>query len=160
MGKWPTEFDGMSYQLQDGMKKKWWDVTLNVEEVPSEQYHEELRENIENSEYVLVYKHEGAILHAVYVFSYNSKKKCVRSINSRGDIDQNPRIQIRDICNLYKIKCTATEAQRAQGINNKLECASKCEFYFPVSQKQIDADRIQADWSHSTHYPSLAEVRN
>ena len=75
MGKWPTEFDGKSYQLQDRKKKNWWDVTLSVEEIPSGQYPEELGENMENFEYVLVYKHGGAILHAVYVFSYNSKKR-------------------------------------------------------------------------------------
>ena len=112
VGKWPTEFDGKCYQFQDEDTYKWWDTTLQITEIPKGTYHEELQRGMDKYEYVLVY--QGVVMHAVYVDKYNAKKQLIACMNSDGQKNPFPRVETKDVLNLYKVIGLAAEAKRSR----------------------------------------------
>ena len=133
VGKWPTDFDGKSYHLQEIRASMWYVVNLDVAEVspedkekidkmePSELQRwkaermdnmDKMLKDMEKCELVLNYYYQGKIMHAVFVDSYNVRKKIVKCVNSNGLKDPYLRVPIEDILNLYKVTCTAKMAQR------------------------------------------------
>ena len=112
-GKWPTDFND-TYHLQDQSTKNWWDVTIEVEEVSPQQFHEELKHKMAKYEFVVVYKSHGTSLHAVYVEKYKPVQQRVRCINSWGSKDPNPDLTIKDVLKLYRVKCSAIDPQIQQ----------------------------------------------
>ena len=99
-------------------------MTVNVEEIndfkdmPTADQDALLRD-MENCEFVLNYFYKPptslsskTIAHAIYVESYNVKKNWLKCVNSNGEIDQYPRVPIKDILNLYKVTCTAVMDKR------------------------------------------------
>ena len=138
-GKWPTDFND-KYHLQDQSTKNWWDVTLEVEEVSPQQFHEELKHKMAKYEFVVVYKSDGTSLHAVYVEKYKPVLQRVRCINSWGSKDPNPDLTIKDVLKLYRVKCSAINPQNQQ-------------------LKKEEAAKIQSAWKEN-HRPSLAELKS
>ena len=61
------------------------------------------------SEYVLIYQADVKTTHAVYVQCYNSVIKIVTCMNSMGQEDELPRIELNKVQRLYKVTCTAIE---------------------------------------------------
>ena len=126
MGKFPTEFDGKAYHLQENQTKTWYVVTPNVSEVPPEDQEEMLREmkevneegEVKECELVLNYYSQPGMMHAVYVDRYIKNKKIVKCVNSAGQIDPYLRVPLKDVLNLYKVTCTAVVATRNNGNNN------------------------------------------
>ena len=120
MGKFPTEFDGKAYHLQEDQTKTWYVVTPHVSEVPPEDQEEMLREmkevneegEIKECELVLNYYSQPGMMHAVYVDRYIENKKIVKCVNSAGQIDPYLRVPLKDVLNLYKVTCTAVVATR------------------------------------------------
>ena len=84
-------------------------MKLNVVEVLPEDRHKMLQET-ENCEFVLNYFPSPQVAHSVYVDRYNASKKIVKCVNSLGKLDPNPRIQLKDVLNLYKVTCSAVLA--------------------------------------------------
>ena len=117
VGKWPTEFDGKSYHLQEVQTKNWWIITLNVKEIQdfrklSPEVQDEILRDMENCELVLNYYSTPTRAHAIYAENYNAEKKWLKCVNSSGEVDPFPRILIRDVLNLYKVTCTAVMDKR------------------------------------------------
>ena len=124
MGKFPTEFDGKAYHLQENQTKTWYVVTPNVSEVPPEDQEEMLREmkevneegEMKECELVLNYYSQPGMMHAVYVDRYIKNKKIVKY--SAGQIDPYLRVPLKDVLNLYKVTCTAVVATRNNDNND------------------------------------------
>ena len=92
-------------------------MTVNVEEIhdfkemlPENQ--DKILQDMENCEFVLNYFYKHPKAHAIYVESYNVKKKWLKCVNSNGETDQYPRVPIKDILNLYRVTCTAVMDKR------------------------------------------------
>ena len=126
MGKFPTEFDGKAYHLQEDQTKTWYVVTPNVSEVPPEDQEEMLREmkeineegEMKECELVLNYYSQPGMMHAVYVDRYIKNKKIVKCVNSAGQIDPYLRVPLKDVLNLYKVTCSAVVATRNNDNND------------------------------------------
>ena len=105
--------------MQEVQKKKWFWVTIDVEEVkPIQKYHDVL--SSKNIEYVLVYTPQGGKTpHTVYVKEYDSSNKIVTCINSHGTSNPNPQLAVQDINNLYQVTCSAVEASQISIDNGK-----------------------------------------
>ena len=63
-------------------------------------------------EYVIVY--QGVVMHAVYVDKYNAKKQLIACMNSDGQKDPFPRVETKDVLNLYRVVGLAAEAKRSR----------------------------------------------
>ena len=87
-------------------------MTLDVKEIPSKTYDDELKQKRTQYEHVLVYQHQGANTHAVYVEKYDAAKKTVSCINSHGQRDQHPIVSTSDILHLYRVNCIAEDAEK------------------------------------------------
>ena len=112
VGKWPTEFDGKSYHLQEVQTKNWWKMTLNVKEIQdfkklSPEVQDEILRDMENCELVLTYLSTPSQEHAIYAAKYNASKKTLKCVDSAGEVEPYPRVPIRDVLHLYKVTCTA-----------------------------------------------------
>ena len=96
--------------LQENESKKWWKVTVNLAEVSLQNAHMELEHNFDDTEYVIVCQPPNGIKQALFVDKYNAKKKVVTS----SDVDDQgqTRVNIGDILNVYKVTCTAEDANK------------------------------------------------
>ena len=69
-------------------------------------------------EYVIVY--QGVIMHAIYVDKYNAQRQLIACMNSAGQKDPFPRVQIKDVLKLYRVIGMAAEAKRSKLTLKKL----------------------------------------
>ena len=97
--------------MQEAISKNWWKINLIVKEIiSSSDFHDQLKRYLDVSEYVLIYQADDVkTTHAVYVQSYNSVIKIVTCMNSMGQKDELPRIELNKVQRLYKVTCTAIE---------------------------------------------------
>ena len=120
-GKWPDEFNSKTFCTQDKKTKIWWNIKIEVSQIPSEDYDNELSNHMckQEKEYVLVYN--GGVLHSVYVDKYNPNKKIVTCQNSLGGRDTDfPKVRLNDVKNLYRVRCTAEPATANDGNNSSV----------------------------------------
>ena len=92
-------------------------MTLNVKEIQdfktfSPENQEDMLKDMKNCELVLNYFSTPTLSHAIYVDSYNERKKWLKCVNSAGEVNQFPRVPIKDVLNLYKVTCTAVMDKR------------------------------------------------
>ena len=82
--------------------KEWWDTTIFITEIFKHEMETELRNNMESYEYVM-----GAQGHCMYVHKYDPKENGVECINSYGDEEASPFVNIGDIERLYRVTFSA-----------------------------------------------------
>ena len=81
----------------------------------------ELKTEMGTYEYIIVYEYEKPILHSIYVQHYDEKEKVLELINSRGPIDQFPKVALVDVCPedgrclLFRVHCSAHDARQNKG---------------------------------------------
>ena len=120
-GKWPTEFNGSSFQLQDRKSKDFYTLTPQIIEIAKEDFYNELTTNSNDFEHVIVYDNEG-ILHAVHVDKLTKFKKLICE-NSFGPWETpDVKVALDDVLNLYRVHCSAEKVllpQRGQKKSNE-----------------------------------------
>ena len=109
----PSELSGQSFHLQENNSKRWWKITVKLTEVPLQNAREQLEDHFDEFEHLIVCKCEqgtNVLKQVLFVDKYNGKKGVVTSNNVDGSVQA--RVNIGDIQNLYKVTCTAEDANK------------------------------------------------
>ena len=83
-------------------KAFWWHTTIFITEIFEHEMETELRNNMDSYEYVM-----GAQRHCMYVDKYDPQENGVECINSYGDEEKSPFVNIGNIERLYRVTFSA-----------------------------------------------------
>ena len=71
---------------------------------------------LDQKEFALVYDPPLIGLHSVYVKSYDQQVQKVTCINSWGNQNQNPELDLKDVKFLYSVNCSTVDATQQSNI--------------------------------------------
>lgn len=108
-GKWPSDFNGISFLAQEA-GREWWQLNLTVSQIKKRTFQADLSHDNQEFEYVLVYQPQGSTEnHTVFVNTFSSMEQKIVCINSHGTSNSYPMVDIRDVKKIYAVSCELEE---------------------------------------------------
>ena len=89
--------------------------------------------------------------HALFAKTYDQKSKKIQCLNSWGEKDPKPSIDLLKVKNFYRVTCVAKIQKGSRTANKQTS----------IQQSRPDPkllEEIRKNWSKSSYYPPYSEV--